>query len=410
MGIVLHYMLRLEPFTSLYLNFQGGKFDHADRLFQSIESAYINSLSNTSDVKELIPEFFYMPEFLENSNSYHLGVKQDGEPIGDVALPPWAKDDNSSDEFDKDSIESDDRSLEELSWETLELLVVEAIAPAVIGTTNVLKACYEAKVKRVVVVSSCGAVYANPIYPKGKVFDEDCWSYEDYCRKKEDWYLVSKTLSEREALAFAAKTGLDVVTVCPSLVFGPLMQPTVNLSSEMILKYFKADLETVENVLSNMVDIRDVADALLLTYEKPEASGRYICSSHAIKISDMINILKTMYPSYPYPKRCFQIMFPSTLQGTGENWTMMKTICVTEYLNYEGDYMPLQPLEDENDTVISFLYPLEPPIVIYIDSLMGTVKQGRTRRGRFQSRSGQLLFILFMMGTVLAKSSKMVPD
>jgi hypothetical protein len=48
-------------------------------------------LSNTSDVKELIPEFFYMPEFLENSNSYHLGVKQDGEPLGDVALPPWAK-------------------------------------------------------------------------------------------------------------------------------------------------------------------------------------------------------------------------------------------------------------------------------------------------------------------------------
>ncbi|ONM21548.1 40S ribosomal protein S4-3 [Zea mays] len=146
-----------------YLN-EGGKFDHADRLFQSIESAYINRLSNTSDVKELIPEFFYMPEFLENSNSYHLGVKQDGELIGDVALPPWAKDssvaflmtvnlalqlclalqrttsaysyvaqlhnlkdNNSSDEFDKDSIESGDRSLEELSWETLELLVVPHI-------------------------------------------------------------------------------------------------------------------------------------------------------------------------------------------------------------------------------------------------------------------------------------------
>ncbi|CAD6242541.1 unnamed protein product [Miscanthus lutarioriparius] len=30
------------------------------------------------------------------------------------------------------------------------------------------------------------------------------------------------------------------------------------------------------------------------------------------------------------------IMFPSTLLGTGENWTMMKTISVTEYLNYEG--------------------------------------------------------------------------
>ncbi|XP_040380752.1 BEACH domain-containing protein B-like isoform X2 [Oryza brachyantha] len=91
MGIVLHYLLRLEPFTTLHRSLQGGKFDHADRLFQSIDSAYKNSLSNTSDVKELIPEFFYMPEFLENSNSYHLGVRQDGEPLGDVALPPWAK-------------------------------------------------------------------------------------------------------------------------------------------------------------------------------------------------------------------------------------------------------------------------------------------------------------------------------
>lgn len=42
-------------------------------------------------MKELIPEFFYMPEFLCNSNHYHLGVKQDGEPLGDVVLPPWAK-------------------------------------------------------------------------------------------------------------------------------------------------------------------------------------------------------------------------------------------------------------------------------------------------------------------------------
>ncbi|XP_038715869.1 BEACH domain-containing protein B isoform X2 [Tripterygium wilfordii] len=92
MGMVLYYLLRLEPFTSLHRNLQGGKFDHADRLFQSIEGTFRNCLSNTSDVKELIPEFFYMPEFLVNSNSYHLGVKQDGEPIADVCLPPWAKD------------------------------------------------------------------------------------------------------------------------------------------------------------------------------------------------------------------------------------------------------------------------------------------------------------------------------
>ncbi|XBI45636.1 hypothetical protein VPH35_110081 [Triticum aestivum] len=108
MGIVLYYLLRLEPFTALHRNLQGGKFDHADRLFQSIESTYRNCLSNTSDVKELTPEFFYMPEFLENLNSYHFGVKQDGEPLGHVGLPPWAK--GSPDEFihiNREALESE---------------------------------------------------------------------------------------------------------------------------------------------------------------------------------------------------------------------------------------------------------------------------------------------------------------
>ncbi|XP_068657011.1 BEACH domain-containing protein B [Aristolochia californica] len=108
MGIVLYYLLRLEPCTALHRSLQGGKFDHADRLFQSIEGTYRNCLSNTSDVKELIPEFFYMPEFLVNSNSYHLGVKQDGDPLGDVTLPPWAK--GSPEEFihkNREALESE---------------------------------------------------------------------------------------------------------------------------------------------------------------------------------------------------------------------------------------------------------------------------------------------------------------
>ncbi|KAH7652235.1 Concanavalin A-like lectins/glucanases protein [Dioscorea alata] len=108
MGIVLFYLLRLEPFTTLHRSLQGGKFDHADRLFHSIEGTYRNCLSNTSDVKELIPEFFYMPEFLVNSNSYHLGVKQDGERLDDVLLPPWAK--GSPEEFiyrNREALESE---------------------------------------------------------------------------------------------------------------------------------------------------------------------------------------------------------------------------------------------------------------------------------------------------------------
>ena len=61
----------------------------------------------------------------------------------------------------------------------------EVIAPAVTGTLNVLKACYEAKVKRVVMGSSVVAASNNANWPKGKLFDEDSWSDEDLCRKGE---------------------------------------------------------------------------------------------------------------------------------------------------------------------------------------------------------------------------------
>jgi len=62
---------------------------------------------------------------------------------------------------------------------------VEVINPAVTGTLNVLKACSEAKVKRVVVVSSAAAVGMVPSWPQNKVMDEECWSDSEYCRRTE---------------------------------------------------------------------------------------------------------------------------------------------------------------------------------------------------------------------------------
>lgn len=53
---------------------QGGHFDLADRMFHSVREAWFSaSKHNMADVKELIPEFFYLPEFLLNSNNFDLG-------------------------------------------------------------------------------------------------------------------------------------------------------------------------------------------------------------------------------------------------------------------------------------------------------------------------------------------------
>ncbi|XP_053167811.1 neurobeachin isoform X2 [Hemicordylus capensis] len=87
----LSWLVRIEPFTTFFLNANDGKFDHPDRTFSSVARSWRTSQRDTSDVKELIPEFYYLPEMFVNSNGYNLGVREDEVVVNDVELPPWAK-------------------------------------------------------------------------------------------------------------------------------------------------------------------------------------------------------------------------------------------------------------------------------------------------------------------------------
>ncbi|KAF5731677.1 Beige-related and WD-40 repeat-containing protein isoform 1 [Tripterygium wilfordii] len=89
-GTVLYYLVRVEPFTTLSIQLQGGKFDHADRMFSNIGATWAGVLEDMSDVKELVPEMFYLPEILTNENSIDFGTTQLGGKLDSVKLPPWA--------------------------------------------------------------------------------------------------------------------------------------------------------------------------------------------------------------------------------------------------------------------------------------------------------------------------------
>uniref|UniRef100_S4R477 Neurobeachin like 2 n=1 Tax=Petromyzon marinus TaxID=7757 RepID=S4R477_PETMA len=94
---VMHYMIRVEPLTTLHIQLQSGRFDCADRQFHSIPATWQALMDSPNDVKELIPEFFYFPEFLENQNGFDLGTLQmSRETVNNVVLPRWAK---SPDDF-----------------------------------------------------------------------------------------------------------------------------------------------------------------------------------------------------------------------------------------------------------------------------------------------------------------------
>ncbi|KAM9477784.1 lysosomal-trafficking regulator isoform 2-T2 [Clarias gariepinus] len=93
-GTVLHFLVRMPPFTKMFLSYQDQSFDIPDRTFHSMETTWrLSSYESMTDVKELIPEFFYLPEFLVNREGFDFGVRQNSERVNHVNLPPWARND-----------------------------------------------------------------------------------------------------------------------------------------------------------------------------------------------------------------------------------------------------------------------------------------------------------------------------
>jgi hypothetical protein len=96
---VIGYFIRKEPFTSLHIQLQNGRFDLSNRLFFSVPDLWSSVTSSQGDFRELVPEFYANPEFLLNADNFDLGFRTRtvaGEPeelqikVDDVELPPWA--------------------------------------------------------------------------------------------------------------------------------------------------------------------------------------------------------------------------------------------------------------------------------------------------------------------------------
>ncbi|XP_010218713.1 PREDICTED: neurobeachin-like protein 1 [Tinamus guttatus] len=144
---VMHYLIRVEPFTTLHIQLQSGRFDCADRQFHSIPATWQALMDNPNDVKELIPEFFYFPEFLENQNGFNLGQLQiSKELVNDVVLPKWA---HSPEDFickHRKALESEYVSAHLHEWIDL-IFGYKQRGPAAVEALNVFYYCtYEGAV------------------------------------------------------------------------------------------------------------------------------------------------------------------------------------------------------------------------------------------------------------------------
>ncbi|XP_055390068.1 neurobeachin isoform X2 [Condylostylus longicornis] len=135
-SFVLTWLLRVEPFTSMFLALQGGKFDFPDRLFSSVSLSWKNCQRDTSDVKELIPEWYFLPEMFYNSSGYRLGTREDGTLVSDVELPPWSKSPEEFVRINRMALESEFVSCQLHQWIDL-IFGYKQRGPEAVRATNV---------------------------------------------------------------------------------------------------------------------------------------------------------------------------------------------------------------------------------------------------------------------------------
>lgn len=237
----------------------------------------------------------------------------------------------------------------------------DVLDPAIKGTLHVMKACLQSAstVKRIVLTSSSAAVSINPKRLPHEIVDDDCWTDDEFCRQTQvskvthsqpireqpgarsftapvsaclqQWYPLSKVLAEKAAWQFVKEHNLDLVTICPTVVIGPLLQPELNGSNLLIrnllngaqppsiwfvihLKQtdrlqnfrhlactaalFAGTWKKYRDVAWGYVHIEDVVEAHLLAYETPAAAGRYFCCAVQLHDKELIQRLVSLYPEY----------------------------------------------------------------------------------------------------------------
>lgn len=175
----------------------------------------------------------------------------------------------------------------------------EMIEPAVNGVLMVLKAARDAKVKRVVLTSAYGAVFAGHEKRTAPYTEKD-WSNLDY--KNIHPYQKSKTLAEMAAWDFIKNegNGLELAAVNPVGVMGPVLSSLYSHSNTQIQQMLEGKIKSVPNVNSGYVDVRDVARLHLSAMTNPKANGERFLATTGEELSmlDIANILGDAFPKY----------------------------------------------------------------------------------------------------------------
>lgn len=171
----------------------------------------------------------------------------------------------------------------------------ELIRPAVDGTMRALRAAQESGVTRVVLTSSCAAIYKSKDKSPEAVSTRDDWT--DPNGPLTSAYEASKTLAERAAWDFvAAHPEVQLTTVNPGAVLGVPMDEHYGTSLGYAEQIMSGKVPMFPHVNIPLVDVRDVARIHVRAIDEKFAGERFPANAGALYMAEMAKVAKDALP------------------------------------------------------------------------------------------------------------------
>ncbi len=167
----------------------------------------------------------------------------------------------------------------------------DLIVPARDGALRAVKFAAEAGVQRVVLTSSVAAIAYG--HQGRTTYSEADWT--DLNGRQVNAYAKSKTLAERAARdwVLAHGGGMEICTVNPAGVFGPVLSGDFSGSIELVRRLISGALPGLSNFGFGIVDVRDVADLHVRLLTAPGMDGeRFIASGPFLMMHEIAAILR----------------------------------------------------------------------------------------------------------------------
>ncbi|WP_318510109.1 UDP-glucose 4-epimerase family protein [Photobacterium leiognathi] len=173
------------------------------------------------------------------------------------------------------------------------------------GTLNLAKQAVNAGVKRFVFISSIKVNGESTLANKPFRFDDE--------RAPEDSYGLSKSEAEEQLLKLAEETGLEVVIIRPTLVYGPGVKANFSALMNLVSKGIPLPFGCITDNKRSLVSVDNLVDLIITCIDHPKAVNEVflVSDDYDVSTSEMVRkmaaVLNKPQIQIPIPKCCYRL-------------------------------------------------------------------------------------------------------